>query len=184
MRILNKTVMIVALLLQASAALPAQSSGPSPYPDAKAAAEWPGKGPIRYFYWMTINRKSFWAAREADQGKIIFAGDSVIGGWKLQKDFAGKPVANRGIGGDVTRGLLFRFQEDILDLHPKAIVLHIGSNDLSQYALARDRTNPAVAADLDGLHPAILRLIDATVRGGAAHGRWTGVTWIRTSSNR
>jgi phosphocarrier protein FPr/phosphocarrier protein len=51
----------------------------------------------------------------------------------------------------------------------------IGSNDLSQYALARDRTNPAVAVGLDGLHPAVLRLIDKTVRGGAAHGRWTGV---------
>lgn len=51
----------------------------------------------------------------------------------------------------------------------------IGSNDLSQYALARDRTNPAVAAGLDGLHPAVLRLIDETVRGGAAQGRWTGV---------
>ncbi|MGN6280030.1 MAG: phosphoenolpyruvate--protein phosphotransferase [Sphingomonas sp.] len=56
-----------------------------------------------------------------------------------------------------------------------AAFFSIGSNDLSQYALARDRTNPAVAADLDGLHPAVLRLIDATVRGGAAHGRWTGV---------
>jgi phosphocarrier protein FPr/phosphocarrier protein len=51
----------------------------------------------------------------------------------------------------------------------------IGSNDLSQYALARDRTNPAVAAGLDGLHPAVLRLIDETVRGGTARGRWTGV---------
>lgn len=51
----------------------------------------------------------------------------------------------------------------------------IGSNDLSQYALARDRTNPAVAAGLDGLHPAVLRLIDETVRGGATRGRWTGV---------
>jgi phosphocarrier protein FPr/phosphocarrier protein len=56
-----------------------------------------------------------------------------------------------------------------------AAFFSIGSNDLSQYALARDRTNPAVAAGLDGLHPAVLRLIDATVRGGAAHDRWTGV---------
>lgn len=56
-----------------------------------------------------------------------------------------------------------------------AAFFSIGSNDLSQYALARDRTNPAVAAGLDGLHPAVLRLIDATVRGGQAHGRWTGV---------
>lgn len=56
-----------------------------------------------------------------------------------------------------------------------AAFFSIGSNDLGQYALARDRTNPAVAAGLDGLHPAVLRLIEATVRGGAAYGRWTGI---------
>jgi phosphocarrier protein FPr/phosphocarrier protein len=56
-----------------------------------------------------------------------------------------------------------------------AAFFSIGSNDLAQYTLARDRTNAAVAAGLDGLHPAILRLIAETARGGAAHGRWTGV---------
>ncbi|MDB5712323.1 MAG: phosphoenolpyruvate-protein phosphotransferase [Sphingomonas bacterium] len=56
-----------------------------------------------------------------------------------------------------------------------AAFFSIGSNDLAQYTLARDRTNPAVATGLDGLHPAILRLIAETARGGAAHGRWTGV---------
>ena len=106
-------------------------SGPTPYPDAKDNAAWPGKGPIRLFDWMVKDRNAFWAKREADRGKIVFVGDSIIGGWKLDKDYPGKPVANRGIGGDVTRGLLFRFQEDVLDLHPKAIVIEIGSNDLS-----------------------------------------------------
>jgi lysophospholipase L1-like esterase len=43
-------------------------------------------------------------------------------------------VANRGLGGDVSRGLLFRWKEDVLDLHPRAIILMIGSNDLSAYA--------------------------------------------------
>jgi phosphocarrier protein FPr/phosphocarrier protein len=56
-----------------------------------------------------------------------------------------------------------------------AAFLSIGSNDLSQYALARDRGNPAVAAGLDALHPAVLRLIAMTVEGGTAHGRWIGV---------
>jgi len=51
----------------------------------------------------------------------------------------------------------------------------IGSNDLSQYALAMDRGNPAVAPQLDALHPAVLALIAATVRGGTKHDRWTGV---------
>jgi|GEM_PF-885509 len=119
------------LIFLSFGSLHAGQTGPTPYPDPKNDAAWPGKGPIRCFDWMTQNRKSFWPKREVDRGKIIFTGDSIIGGWKLDKDFPGKPIANRGIGGDVTRGLLFRFQEDILDLHPKAIVIEIGSNDLA-----------------------------------------------------
>lgn len=60
-------------------------------------------------------------------------------------------------------------------LAEKAAFFSIGTNDLSQYALARDRMNPAVAGGLNGLDPAVLRLIDETVRGGARHGRVTGV---------
>ena len=60
-------------------------------------------------------------------------------------------------------------------LAAEADFFSIGSNDLTQYALAADRTNPAVAAALDGLHPAVLRLIALTVAGAAAHGRWVGL---------
>jgi phosphocarrier protein FPr len=41
----------------------------------------------------------------------------------------------------------------------------IGTNDLTQYALAMDRGNRDVAAELDCLHPGVLRLIASTVRG-------------------
>jgi phosphocarrier protein FPr/phosphocarrier protein len=60
-------------------------------------------------------------------------------------------------------------------LAEQAAFFSIGTNDLSQYALARDRTNPAVAAGLDGLDPAVLRLIDETIRGAGSRGRVTGV---------
>ena len=60
-------------------------------------------------------------------------------------------------------------------LASEADFLSIGTNDLTQYALAMDRGNPAVASDLDGLHPAVLRLIARTCQGGAVHGKWTGV---------
>jgi phosphocarrier protein FPr/phosphocarrier protein len=60
-------------------------------------------------------------------------------------------------------------------LAAEADFFSIGSNDLAQYTLARDRTNPQVAAGLDALHPAVLHLIEATAAGGARHGRWTGI---------
>ena len=48
--------------------------------------------------------------------------------------FPGVKVANRGISGDTTRGVLIRLQEDVLALDPAAVVLLIGTNDLEEGA--------------------------------------------------
>ena len=47
--------------------------------------------------------------------------------------------------------------------------LSIGTNDLAQYTLAMDRGHAELALRIDGLHPAVLRLIDATCKGAAIH---------------
>ena len=57
----------------------------------------------------------------------------------------------------------------------EADFLSIGTNDLTQYTLAMDRTNPRLAPQVDALHPAVLHLIQHTVTGAQAHGRWVGV---------
>ncbi|TGG91305.1 phosphoenolpyruvate--protein phosphotransferase [Natronospirillum operosum] len=51
----------------------------------------------------------------------------------------------------------------------------IGTNDLTQYTLAMDRMHPALAAQADALHPAVLRMIQLTCEAAARHGRWVGV---------
>ncbi|TAM30500.1 MAG: phosphoenolpyruvate--protein phosphotransferase [Paraburkholderia sp.] len=51
----------------------------------------------------------------------------------------------------------------------------IGTNDLTQYTLAMDRCQPDLAAQADGLHPAVLRLVAAAVQGAEKHGKWVGV---------
>lgn len=51
----------------------------------------------------------------------------------------------------------------------------IGTNDLTQYVLAMDRLHPQLAKQADGLHPAVLRMIDLTVRAASRAGKWVGV---------
>jgi phosphocarrier protein FPr/phosphocarrier protein len=60
-------------------------------------------------------------------------------------------------------------------LAAEADFFSVGSNDLTQYVLAMDRGNPELAGRLDGLHPAVLRMIAGTVEGGSKHGRQTSV---------
>ncbi len=51
----------------------------------------------------------------------------------------------------------------------------IGTNDLTQYVLAMDRVHPKLAKQADALHPAVLRMVDATVRAAEQEGVWVGV---------
>jgi phosphocarrier protein FPr/phosphocarrier protein len=57
----------------------------------------------------------------------------------------------------------------------EADFLSIGTNDLTQYALAMDRGHPELAARLDALHPAVLRLIARTTSAGTSHARIVSV---------
>lgn len=60
-------------------------------------------------------------------------------------------------------------------LAAEADFLSVGTNDLTQYVLAMDRGNPELAARIDALHPAVLRMIAQTCAGAARHHRWIGV---------
>jgi lysophospholipase L1-like esterase len=124
------------------------ASDPTPYPaDAK---NWPGQGAIRVYGYMNNYRQSFWRERERKQGSVVFAGDSLVGRWRtLAEDLPGVPVANRGMDAEVSRGLLFRFKEDVLDLHPEAIVLLIGTNDVgAQQDIRQTRSNLVEMLDM------------------------------------
>ena len=61
------------------------------------------------------------------------------------------------------------------ELAREADFFSVGTNDLTQYVLAMDRMHPTLGAHADGLHPAVLRMIDQTVRAADAAGRWVGV---------
>jgi lysophospholipase L1-like esterase len=100
----------------------------------------PGAGPIRRYEWfqrLWRERRSGWARQvELDRHAVVFLGDSITQGWGggLGAAFPGLKVANRGISGDTTRGVLLRLEEDVLALDPAAVVLLIGTNDLEEGA--------------------------------------------------
>ncbi len=109
----------------------------------------PGDGPIRRYDWfrrLWNERRTRWASRaEQDRNAVVLLGDSITQGWgdDFSYWFPGMKVANRGISGDTTRGVLIRLEGDVLALDPKAVVLLIGTNDLEEKA-----TPETIAANL------------------------------------
>jgi lysophospholipase L1-like esterase len=65
-------------------------------------------------------------------GRVVFFGDSITDGWKLDQYFPGKPYVNRGIGGQTTAQMLVRLFPDVIDLEPAALILLAGTNDIAR----------------------------------------------------
>jgi len=135
---------LIALLVILGGATPRAQDKPAkpsvhfPIPDTDDGL--PGQGPIRRQDWFrktwTDRRSKFAEHAEQDRGAVVLLGDSITQGWNddFSAWFPGMRVANRGISGDTTRGVLVRMQEDVLALHPSAVVVLIGTNDLEEHA--------------------------------------------------
>ena len=80
----------------------------------------------------------FYAANEelkkqpADAKRVVFMGDSITIGWRLDASFPGKPYVNRGISGQTTPQMLVRMFPDVIDLKPAAVIILAGTNDIAR----------------------------------------------------
>lgn len=136
-------------------------------------ANLPGEGALRRYPgyvkgWQ--NRRFQWAhERQQDQNAVVFLGDSITQGWKdtLAHHFDGMKVANRGISGDTTRGMLIRLQEDVLTLQPSAIVILAGTNDIE------------VGIDVDAIVRNLMKIIHAVKQHDVKHGCRTPIIMCR-----
>ena len=87
------------------------------------------------------------------ENRVVFMGNSITEMWKDANPdfFKENPYVNRGIGGQTTPQMLLRFRQDVIDLHPKVVVLLAGTNDIA------GNTGPMT---LEQIHDNILSMVE------------------------
>ena len=134
---------------------------------------------------LTLNRPELFQAqirailRASRSGKIaiMFPMISTLAEWRAAREIVERERASLGVP-KIQVGIMVETAAAALladHFARDADFFSIGTNDLTQYTLAMDRSNPRLGAQLDALHPAVLKLIERTVAGGHAHERWIGV---------
>jgi lysophospholipase L1-like esterase len=69
---------------------------------------------------------------QAGRPRVVFLGDSITEGWRLNEYFPEQDFINRGIGGQITGQMLGRMKADVLDLKPAAVLVLGGTNDIAR----------------------------------------------------
>ena len=94
--------------------------------------------------------------------RVVFLGDSITDSWRLNEYFPDHDFINRGISGQITGQMLGRMQSDVINLHPDAMLLLGGTNDIARgISLAAIEDNLTLIADLAEYHK--IKLIVASV---------------------
>lgn len=126
---------------------------------------------------MRTQLRALLQAAEGRPLRIMFPMVGSVGEWRQARDMA-RELLGELPHADVQLGIMVEVPSAALlapVLAREVDFFSIGTNDLTQYALAIDRGHPTLSAQADGLHPAVLQLIDMTVRAAHAHGKWVGV---------
>jgi lysophospholipase L1-like esterase len=102
---------------------------------AKSSPDELAKAQAKLQDWPQLHRYAALPAPDPAQPRVVFYGDSITDGWGRQPDtgefFPGKPYVNRGISGQTTPQMLVRFQQDVVHLHPAAVLILAGTNDIA-----------------------------------------------------
>lgn len=111
--------------------------------------------------------------------RVLFLGDSITDGWRLEEYFPGYDFVNRGISGQVTGQMLGRFQNDVISLRPSALVVLAGTNDIGRGVTSEViESNFRSMFDLADKHR--IRVIVCTVMPVSDYAKDRGARYIQT----
>ncbi len=96
-----------------------------------------GKGILSNFFFKYViqvrheQKLSMFRASPVSTGAIVFLGNSITEGGNWSEMFPEKHILNRGIGGDISEGVLKRLDE-IIRHQPSKLFICIGTNDIAK----------------------------------------------------
>ncbi len=91
-------------------------------------------------------------APKPGEQRVVFLGDSITDGWKLDEYFPNQPYVNRGISGQTTPQMLVRMLPDVIALAPRVMVVLAGTNDIA------GNTGPQSLDDIERNYQALAEL--------------------------
>lgn len=109
-------------------------------------------------------------APKKGENRVVFMGNSITIGWsaRVPEFFNDKPYINRGISGQTTPQMLLRFRQDVIDLHPKVVLILAGTNDIAgntgPMSLEQIMDNISSMAELaraNGIEPVLCSVLPA-----------------------
>jgi phosphocarrier protein FPr len=108
---------------------------------------------------------------------IMFPMIGRISEWNKARDIAGS-IRSQLNAPQLPLGIMIEVPSAVMvaeHLAKEVDFFSIGSNDLTQYTLAIDRLHPDLCCEADSYHPALVKMVEMTVKAAHAHGKWVGV---------
>lgn len=85
--------------------------------------------------------------------RMVFLGDSITDGWRLNEYFPERDFVNRGISGQITGEMLGRMKADVIDLRPALVLALAGTNDIARgVSVQTIQNNLTMIAELAEAH--------------------------------